>query len=96
MRSGMAANSSGVLSSDCTMMDALRRWPGTAGIPPNWPAETSTLYARTASTTSLVVMLYLVSRSGSSQIRMAYWDPNASTSPTPGTRASDGWIWDAQ
>ena len=43
MRSGIAANSSGFCSRCCTMMGELRRCPGTAGAPPNWPAETSTL-----------------------------------------------------
>ena len=43
VRSGTAANSSGVSSSDWTRIDAFSRWPGTAGVPPNWPAETSTL-----------------------------------------------------
>ena len=42
-RRGIAANSSGVTRSDWTRIEALSRWPGTAGAPPNWPAETSTL-----------------------------------------------------
>ena len=36
--------------------------------------------------TSLTVRLKLLSLSGSSQTRMAYWVPKFSTSPTPGTR----------
>ncbi len=43
VRSGIDSNSWGVTSSDWTRMGALRRWPGTAGAPPSWPAETSTL-----------------------------------------------------
>ena len=43
VRRGTAANSSGVTRSDWTRMEALSRWPGTAGAPPSWPAETSTL-----------------------------------------------------
>ena len=43
VRRGMFANCSGVTSSDWTTIEALRRWPGMAGAPPNWPAETSTL-----------------------------------------------------
>ena len=42
-RRGMAPNSSGVRSRLWTMTDAFNRWPLTAGAPPNWPAETSTL-----------------------------------------------------
>jgi len=43
MRSGMAANSSGVRSMFCTMIEVFSRCPATAGAPPNWPADTSTL-----------------------------------------------------
>ena len=43
VRIGMAANSSGVTSSDWIRIEAFSRWPGTAGMPPNCPAEISTL-----------------------------------------------------
>ena len=71
VRSGIAANSSGVTRSDWTRIDAFSRWPGTAGAPPSWPAETSALYVRMAAITSLAVIPYFVRRSGSSQIRIA-------------------------
>ena len=86
VRSGTAANSSGVFRSDWTRIEALRRCPGTAGAPPSWPAETSTLYARSAATTSSDVIPYFVSLSGSSQTRIEYAVPKTWTSPTPGTR----------
>gem|GEM_PF-4988704 len=72
----------------CSMMEVLRRWPLTAGAPPNWPAETSTLYVFSAAVTSATERLKSVSLSGLSQMRMAYCEPKFSTSPTPGIRAS--------
>lgn len=79
-------------SSDCTRIEALSRWPGAGGAPPSCPAETSTLYACTAATMSSDVIPYLVSLSGSNQIRIEYAEPIISTSPTPGTRPSGDWI----
>ncbi len=60
--------------------------PGTAGVPPSWPAETWAFWARIAAITSAGVRLWEASLSGSSQMRMAYWAPNSCTSPTPSTR----------
>jgi len=68
---GIAANSSGVTRSDWTRIEAFRRCPGTAGDPPNWPADTSALYVRMAEVTSPAVIPYFARRSGSSQMRMA-------------------------
>ncbi len=40
--------------------------------------------------TSFTVSLYLVSRSGLSHTRIAYGEPNSSTSPTPAMRLISG------
>jgi hypothetical protein len=65
---------------------ALSCWPGTAGAPPNCPAETCAFCARIASLTSSGVSRNDASLSGSSQMRIAYGVPNTCTSPTPETR----------
>ena len=83
VRRGTSANCSGVTSSDCTRIEALSRWPGAGGAPPSCPAE---------ATMSSDVIPYLVSLSGSNQIRIEYAEPIISTSPTPGTRPSGDWI----
>ena len=85
-RSRMARNSSGVWRRVWAVMVAVSRWPSTAGSPPSWPAEICAFCAMTAPWTSSGVIRYCVSRSGLSQIRIAYCEPNAFTSPTPGTR----------
>nr|WP_276602871.1 hypothetical protein [Nannocystis pusilla] len=68
------------------MIVALSCWPLTCGRPPNCPADTCAFWAWIAALTSSGVILYEMSLSGFSQIRIAYCEPNACTSPTPGTR----------
>ena len=84
----IASNCSGVCSRDWALMVALSTVPGTAGVPPSWPAETWAFWARIAAITSPGVRLWAASLSGSSQMRMAYWAPNSWMSPTPSTRLS--------
>jgi hypothetical protein len=91
VRSTMASNCSGDCSSDRALMVALSCCPWLAGTAPNWPAETWTFCACSAVITSVVVMWKFCSLAGFSQIRMAFWVPNSSSSPTPSSRLTISW-----
>ena len=65
---------------------ALSIWPRAAGNPPIWPAATWVFCAWIAAITSLGISLKLRQLGGSSQMRIAYCEPNTLTSPTPGSR----------
>ncbi len=91
----MRLNSSGVRSIVAWLIVALRVWPWTAGVPPSWPPEICTFCARIASVTSSGVSAKLVSLTGSSQMRIAYWVPNRFMLPTPGMRESGSWMFEA-
>ena len=84
--SKMSRNSSAVWRRVWAVMVAVSRCPSTAGRPPSCPAEICAFCACTAVETSSGVSLKLVSLSGLSQIRIAYCEPKAFTSPTPETR----------
>ncbi|MNT34069.1 hypothetical protein D3C72_1700260 [compost metagenome] len=86
--SKMAPNCSTVCKRLCAETVAFSCWPLTDGVPPSSPADTSAFCACTAVITSAGVRLKLCSLAGSSQIRMAYCEPNRVTSPTPATRLS--------
>src|SRR3546814_8026980 len=75
-------NCFGVRSRVDSLMVAVSIWPGTAGVPPNWPAATWTFCPCSALTTSTGVRFTRVSLCGSSQMRMAYCVPNRSEEHT--------------
>ncbi len=91
----MLANCSGVCSRDCAVTVALSICSLGIGCPPISPAAISVFWFWIAVTTSLGISEKLASRSGFSQIRIAYCDPNTCVSPTPGTRASGSWRFEA-
>ncbi len=74
------------------MMVAVSCWPGEAGRPPSWPEEICTFCAWMALFTSTGVSAKLFSLAGSSQMRMAYCEPNTWKSPTPLVRDSGSWM----
>ncbi|MNV49032.1 hypothetical protein D3C71_1409700 [compost metagenome] len=86
VRSKMPANSSAVFMRVCAVMVALSCWLAVDGSPPSCPAETCAFCAWMAFFTSSGVRLKLLSLLGSSQMRMAYCEPNSMVSPTPSTR----------
>ncbi len=79
-------------SRDCAVTVASSIWFAGCGIPPISPAATSIFWFWIAVTTSAGLSWKLCSLPGSSQIRIAYFEPNTLTSPTPGTRDSSSWI----
>jgi len=50
--SRMSPNCSGVRSRVASVIVAVRRWPGVAGVPPSWPPATCTFCAWIAAVTS--------------------------------------------
>ena len=76
------------------MMVAFNWVPGRAGRPPSWPDDTWTFCAAMAVLTSIGVRLKLFNLAGSSQIRMAYWEPNTWKSPTPAVREIGSCMFD--
>src|SRR3546814_4212977 len=85
----MSRNCWGVWSRDCAVTVALSICPGGIGCWPNWPAATSVFCAWIAEITSPGISEYDRSRLGSSQMRIAYSDPNTLVSPTPGRRSEE-------
>jgi len=62
---------------------------------PICPAETCAFCACTAEVTSAMVSWKLLSFIGSTQMRIAYCEPNSWKLPTPLMRAIGSWIFDA-
>ncbi len=83
VRSRIWRNWSGVRMRDWTLTMTFSRWPWTVGRPPSWPAATWAFWATIAFATSVTVICRFAILSGSSQIRMAYCEPNNWVSPTP-------------
>lgn len=85
----MFSKSGALLSRPLTLSVYWKSWPaGTGGIP-TAPAVTSWLCCCTMLMMASGVRPRACTRSGSSQIRIAYWPaPNTVTLPTPGRRAS--------
>ncbi len=91
----MLPNCSGVFSSVASVMVACSTWPGTDGVPPSEPPATCTFCACKAVCTSTGVRPKLVSLLASSQIRIAYCEPNSVTVPTPSIRLTGSSTFDA-
>ena len=79
----MSPNSAGVRSSVASVIVAVSRWVGGAGVPPSWPPATWTFWFWIAVVTSTGVKAKLLSLSVSSQMRIAYCVPNTLKLPTP-------------
>ena len=84
----MLRNSSGVCSKLADEMVAVKSCLPSVGCWAMPPAETWAFWAEMAALTSLGLSLYFTILLGSSQMRMAYSEPNTSASPTPCTRES--------
>ncbi len=82
----MLPNSVGVRSSVASVIVAVRRCVGGAGVPPSWPPATWTFWLVIAVVTSTGVNAKLFSLSVSSQMRIAYCVPKTLKLPTPLTR----------
>jgi hypothetical protein len=88
-------NSSTVCIRDCAVTVALSICPCGEGRPPTSPAATSLFCAVIAEITSLGISDIAASRCGLSQMRIACGAPKILTSPTPSTRDSGSWMFDA-
>ncbi|MNS68170.1 hypothetical protein D3C86_1033560 [compost metagenome] len=80
------SKSATVVSWLCAVTVTLSCWPLTAGTAPSEPTETWVFWLSMALVTSAVVSWYLLSLNGSSQIRIAYSEPNTLMLPTPSRR----------
>ncbi len=84
----IALNSSTVRKRDCEVTVAFNWLLSGCGTPPTSPAATSVFWLRIAEMMSPGINPTDASRSGSSQTRIAYGDPNTLVSPTPSIRES--------
>ena len=90
--SRIAPNCSAVCSRDCTDTVALSSCVAGAGRLPSWPADTWAFCACTAKVTSAMVSWKLLSFIGSTQMRIAYCEPNTWKLPTPLMRLIGSWM----